>query len=284
MVRKSGFKDLTQGQTLEKVLISKVTYVKDYNNKKKIFFEFVCKCGNIQKTNMGNFKRKTEKVCTQCSVSAVAKKKEKYSIKNRALYAIWKGMNWRCDKIKGHPAYIRKDINVCPRWSENNPEGFNNFIEDMYPRDGNKSLERTDNSKGYSPDNCKWATMKDQQNNRENNHIVMYESESLTLQQLADKLGMKSNTLLCRIRRGWSVEEATSGVRIVPYKRPYFNLLSDAEFYNMMFELLYENKDQVSVSTRYGVSYSNLSRITRSDKVLNWVMDYEKGILDESLG
>jgi hypothetical protein len=275
---KSSFKHLKQGDILDGVVVSRVIYERWRNREKRIFFEFVCGCGYVQKTNMGNFKRKPSKVCTRCSIDSVAKQKEKYLIKDRGLYQIWKGMNWRCDPIKGHEAYIRKGITVCQRWAENNPEGFNNFIIDMHPRDGNKTIERIDNTKGYSPDNCKWACMKEQQNNRENNHVIEYMSEKFTVQQLADKIGIKSNTLLCRLRRGWSVEEAVSGVKNKYYKRPYFNKLSDLEFYQMLEELLVKGKDQTSTSIKYGVSSSNLSRITRSNDVLMWYDDYKVGL------
>lgn len=279
MTTKCKFKDLKQGDKLDGVLVSRVMYKTGKGKDKIILFEFLCDCGNLQTTNMGNFKRKPEKVCTACSIKSVAKQKEKYLIKDRALYAIWKAMNWRCDSVKGHPAYLKKGIQVCAEWSENNPEGFNNFIKDMHPRDGNKTLERIDNTKGYCADNCKWASMKEQQNNRENNHTLLYKGKECTLQQVADDVGIKSNTLLYRLRRGWSLEDAILGKRELTYKRPYSKVLTDLEFYNMLYDL-FENKiDQVSVGLKYGVSHSNLSRITRTEKVISWYENYEKGLL-----
>lgn len=282
MISRSSFKHLKQGDVLDGVVVSKVIYQLRYNKEKRILFEFVCRCGNIQRTNMGNFKRKPSKVCTQCSIESVAKQKEKYLVKDRGLYQIWKAMNWRCDETKGHEAYIRKGITVCQRWSESNPEGFNNFIIDMYPRDGNKTIERIDNTKGYSPDNCKWACMKEQQNNRENNHVIEYMSEKLTVQQLADRVGIKSNTLLCRLRRGWSVEESISGERVREYRRPYANKLTDEQFIYMMYELIELQIYQTSVARKYSVSPSNLSRITRDEDALRF---YEKNKVNyEPLG
>lgn len=275
MICKSKFKDLRQGDVLENVLISKVIYKQSYNKKKEILFEFVCDCGNTQLTKIGNFKRKPQKVCTLCSIESVAKQKEKYLLKDRALYAIWKNMNWRCDEVKGNPAYIKKGIKVCTEWSESNPEGFNNFLKDMHPREGNKTLERVDNTKGYSASNCKWATVKEQQNNRENNHILYYEGKNWTLQQLSEEIGLKSNTLLCRLRRGWSIEEAVSGKKAYVYKRPYTNVMTDTDFYNMMYDLLENKLDQVSVGLKYGVSPSNLSRIMRAEEPLTWYHDYK---------
>jgi hypothetical protein len=184
------------------------------------------------------------------------------------MYSIWKNMNWRCDENKGHPAYIKKGIKVCQEWSEDNPEGFNNFLRDMYPRPDKLTIERIDNSKGYSKENCKWADMKEQQNNRENNHVIVYDNREWTVQQIADHLNIKSNTIICRLKRGWTVDEAISGERVREYRRPYLDKLDDEQFFNMLYELFELKVDQVSVGKKYGVSRSNLSRVTRDSRVI----------------
>jgi AraC-like DNA-binding protein len=69
------------------------------------------------------------------------------------------------------------------------------------------TLDRIDTDKGYSPDNCRWATMQEQQNNRRNNRIVSYNGAEYTLSELARKLGISSATLSHRINSGWTEEE-----------------------------------------------------------------------------
>ena len=66
---------------------------------------------------------------------------------------------------KTYKSYGAKGITICDRWLEK-PYGFKNFIEDMGPKPEGTSLDRIDNNKGYSPDNCRWATYSQQSYNR----------------------------------------------------------------------------------------------------------------------
>lgn len=96
-------------------------------------------------------------------------------------------------------------IKVCDRWFRN----YKNFLEDMASTyaDG-LSIDRIDNNLGYSPENCRWATMEQQQNNRTNNRIIEYRGEEMTLAMWAKKLGIKKSTLYQRFHAyKWSVKQ-----------------------------------------------------------------------------
>ena len=70
------------------------------------------------------------------------------------------------------------------------------------------TLDRIDNSKGYEPSNCRWATYKQQGRNKTNNHVISYNGMSKTMVEWSEILGINYGTLRSRIYRGWSIQRA----------------------------------------------------------------------------
>ena len=69
-------------------------------------------------------------------------------------------------------------------------------------------IDRIDNEKGYSPDNCRWVTVKENQNTRRSNLIVEYNGERDTVAKLADKYGKNRYLIYQRLKAGWNVKDA----------------------------------------------------------------------------
>lgn len=122
-------------------------------------------------------------------------------------YRTWNAMKARCNgnSAEYRKLYTYKGITVCQRWINS----FENFLSDMGKRPSDQySLDRKDGFKGYSPENCRWATIEEQNSNKSSNIIIEFQGERLCLMQWAKKLGISWHTLKYRISNGWPPERA----------------------------------------------------------------------------
>lgn len=125
------------------------------------------------------------------------------------LHRIWAGMKQRCYDVNatGYQNYGGRGVQVCDEWLSDFV-AFRNWAMQSGYYDG-LSIERKDTSGNYCPENCRWATAKEQANNRRSNVIITHNGISLTEKQWAERLGISYYTLHGRIKnRGWSVDRA----------------------------------------------------------------------------
>ena len=120
-------------------------------------------------------------------------------------YNIWKVMKARCYNTHNpaYPSYGGRGIKVCERWLNNFPA----FLEDMGPRPSLQySIGRKDNDGDYCPENCKWETISEQNNNTRQNCFITYDGQVMTIAQAAQRSGISYSALKHRINRGWPEE------------------------------------------------------------------------------
>ena len=133
-------------------------------------------------------------------------------IKGRSFYKEpWYGsyhsMMDRCYRktANNYPFYGGRGISVCDEWHD--IEAFERWTKESGFCKG-MSLERRDVNGNYCPDNCTWATPKEQANNRRNTVYLEYNGENHTVSEWADILGINRSTLNNRVHRGWTAEKA----------------------------------------------------------------------------
>lgn len=134
-------------------------------------------------------------------------------------YRIWVNMRTRCTnpKANNYHNYGGRGITYDPKW-----ETFEGFWEDMQEGYSDElTLDRIDNDGNYCKENCKWITMKEQQNNRRNNHLLTHDGKTQTIAEWARELNVSPRTLVPRITtKGWSVEKGlTTPVKKYNYGR-----------------------------------------------------------------
>ena len=133
-------------------------------------------------------------------------------IKNKMPeYSSWSAMKLRCNNDR-HPSYARyggRGISYDPSW-----EDFAAFLADMgHKPDPKMELERVDNGKGYSKDNCRWATRKEQTRNRGGKRatrLYTFDGKTMCIADWAKYVGISPQSMQKRLNKGWPLEKAFS--------------------------------------------------------------------------
>jgi len=167
-----------------------------------------CSCGQEIRVAGGNLRRKTRPT-RSCGCEHKTQKGQS----SLPEFSVWSSMIDRCHEEGSisYKNYGALGIAVCERWRAS----FDAFLEDVGVRPPGRNgkrakytLDRIDTSKGYMPGNVRWATWREQQNNRRNNRRVTFNGETHSLAEWGRRTSLGRALVRYRLERGWSVEDA----------------------------------------------------------------------------
>jgi hypothetical protein len=190
-------------------------YIAPKNGKHYERWRCMCRCENktvsdIRKSALISGKSSQCVICArEISVKKASAKRITHGDYKSRLYRIWHLMKRRCyEQTNEHYQwYGARGITVCDEWRES----YENFRQWAMSNGYEKTLtiERIDVDGNYCPENCKWATVKEQGNNRRNNICIMWNNETHTLKEWSEILDINYMTLRNRVcYHHWSIERA----------------------------------------------------------------------------
>ena len=159
-----------------------------------------CFCGRISVMRISSMRSCNGKGCYWCTSGT-------HRMSHLPESDVWSGIVQRCTNVncKSYANYGGRGITICDRWRES----FAAFYSDMGARPSDRhSIDRIDNSAGYSPDNCRWATKSQQARNTRGNRVVQFRGREMLLVEIAEQVGMPLHIIHGRLKCGWTIERA----------------------------------------------------------------------------
>ncbi len=186
------------------------TVIKRVQNDKNNNPQYLCKCdcGNEKIIRGYALKRGASKSCG-CLIKDIARTQHTTHGKtNTRLFSIWHGIKKRCfnNNNKDYKNYGGRGITICDEWKNDFKTFYEWAMANGYA--DNLSIDRIDNNGNYEPSNCRWVTLKEQANNRNNTKKITYKNETKSITEWAKILGIKKTTLFYRLKKGLPFEKA----------------------------------------------------------------------------
>lgn len=201
---------------------------------------YLCECGNTRVRIISVVKYGRSTHCG-CKTSGP----KKHNMSKSPEYRSWKSMKDRCyrKKNRAYHNYGGRGITVCDRWMDKE-KGFENFYEDMGPRPSkDHSIDRINNDRNYDKQNCRWATQKQQANNKGNNRIIEFDGIKYTVSEFSELHDMSHSVVLDRLDSNWSIEEIINTpvqqkIRRFEYKGRQYTINELSEMFSISLNTL----------------------------------------------
>lgn len=194
-----------------KLTIISKPYLKPISNGKRCsFVKCICECGSTKEYKMSSLKSGNTKSCGCFKRYRISQTHKKHGLKQHPIYLNWSNIKQRCfnKNNKNYNRYGGRGITICDEWKNN----FKKFYDWAIDNGWKKGLEidRIDNDGNYEPNNCKFSTRLEQNNNKNNNIQlkIFNESKNITEWSKDSRCKVKYRTFVARIKKGWDLEKA----------------------------------------------------------------------------
>lgn len=177
------------------------TAISGYVQGKTTFWTCRCDCGVEKGVAAYSLKCGDSKSCGCLNKENRHFNTRTHGMSKTPTYIVWTSMIARCSRKNADPLclYLARGIDVCDRWRNS----FEAFLADMGERPSDiHSIDRIDVNRDYCPENCRWATPKEQARNRRSNKTYTHDGQTMTLPEWAEKHGMAMRTLWARLNKG----------------------------------------------------------------------------------
>ena len=175
-------------------------------------------------------------------------------------YYIWTAMKQRClnPNNKAYPNYGGRGITVCESWLN-----FSNFVHDMGPKPFPKAqIDRIDNNRGYEPANCRWTTSSSNCRNKNNNVVLSFMGEAMTMLEWSQRLGVAYDMLRYRHDLGWD------DAKILTFKHRYLTKRKDYESIKAsIFKLKTDGYSYNKIGKMLGFSHITIKKVWKAFEV-----------------
>lgn len=206
-IRNHRFKDLS-GKVFGRLTVLPLYEVMRTGKKPVTYWDCKCECGNIVSVPVSALRTGATVSCGCYHRARMKQLNKTHGMHKTKPYNSWDAMVQRCTNpaTKHYYSYGGRGIAICEKW-----EKFEGFWEDMAGTYAEGlTLDRIDPNKGYCKDNCRWATRKQQADNRRDTVMITHEGVTKSRTQWAEETGIHCTTIAYRLSRGWSTEKIFS--------------------------------------------------------------------------
>jgi hypothetical protein len=182
----------------------------------RTWWNVICDCGNATTIRSDSIRLGGSGKCLSCQSNELKKINTRHGQSNSVTWRSWKSMRERCaiPTSSAYPNYGGRGIEVCARW-----EIYENFVADMGERKDGMTLDRIDPNGNYTPENCRWATAKQQSRNKRKTVFLTANDQTKSLADWAEERGVRHITFYKRYDAGWS-DDAIVNTPIQPPNAP----------------------------------------------------------------